>query len=133
MIQFGSTQRLDIIAKALHEDEQSEWVCALAHSCQPETLTTVLIAGIGAGSLVVGPVNIGSDHKTTVAQVARTIARPAGRPDLLRLGALPTTPDDPPYLVADVARLTQEVGFRPTIALADGLRDAVQWWHEQTG
>jgi hypothetical protein len=30
MIQFGSTQRLDIIAKALHEDEQSEWVCALA-------------------------------------------------------------------------------------------------------
>jgi nucleoside-diphosphate-sugar epimerase len=82
-------------------------------------------------SLVEGPVNIGSGRKSTVAQVARTIARLVGRPDLLRLGVLPTTPDDPPYLVADVKRLTQEVGFRPTIALEEGLRHAVEWWRER--
>ena len=50
-----------------------------------------------------------------------------GRPDLLRLGAIPAAADDPQALVADVARLRDEVGWRPTHDLTEGLRLTVEW------
>ncbi len=53
-----------------------------------------------------------------------------GRRDLIALGALPARSDEPPLLVADVARLRDEVGFRPAFAMADGLAQAVEWWRQ---
>jgi nucleoside-diphosphate-sugar epimerase len=35
---------------------------------------------------------------------------------------------EPPLLVADVQRLRDEVGWRPSRALDEGLRDTVEWW-----
>jgi nucleoside-diphosphate-sugar epimerase len=60
--------------------------------------------------------------------VAQALGRVAGRPDLLRLGALPSRPDDPPFLVADTARLRNEVGYAPKISFEEMLADAYQWW-----
>jgi len=82
---------------------------------------------------VEGPVNIGSGEATTVAEVVRRLGDLTGRPDLLRIGALPMRPDEPPRLVADVCRLREEVGFRPRFALDRGLSDAVAWWRENAG
>jgi nucleoside-diphosphate-sugar epimerase len=73
---------------------------------------------------VTGPVNIGSGDGHSVAELATTLGRLAGRPELVRLGALPDRLDDPPYLVAKVDRLTQEVGFRPAIDFETMLADA---------
>jgi nucleoside-diphosphate-sugar epimerase len=76
-------------------------------------------------SAVEGPVNIASGERVSIAEVLALIARAAGRPELLRLGALPRRSGDPDVLVADVARLRDEVCFAPAIALERGIAEAV--------
>jgi nucleoside-diphosphate-sugar epimerase len=84
-------------------------------------------------SSVVGAVNIGSGIGVTVAEVVDRIAQSIGRPELVDRGALADRPDEPPLLIADIARLRDEVGFRPRWALADGLAGTVRWWRERAG
>jgi len=74
-----------------------------------------------------GAVNVGSGVGVSIADVARRLAELMGHPELLRVGALPARPDDPPRLVPDVSRLT-ETGFRPSRSLVEGLSEAIAWW-----
>jgi nucleoside-diphosphate-sugar epimerase len=76
-------------------------------------------------SAVDGPVNIASGEAVSIADVLALIARACGRPELLRLGELPRRDGDPDRLVADVRRLTGEVGFAPAIALDRGIAETV--------
>ncbi len=80
---------------------------------------------------VVGSVNIGSGTGTAVVDIARGIARILEREDLLSVGALPDRPDEPVRLVADVARLRDEVGYTLERTLDAGLRDSVEWWRQR--
>jgi len=80
---------------------------------------------------IVGPVNIGSGVPVSVGEVIEHVARAVGRPELVRLGALPTRPDEPPLLVADVSRLREEVGWTPSVPLEKGIERAVAWWRER--
>jgi nucleoside-diphosphate-sugar epimerase len=82
------------------------------------------------GSAVEGPVNIGSGKAVAVRTVATLLADVVGRPDLLRFGELPTRPEEPPLLAADVSRLNREVGWLPSYDLVSGLRATVAWWRE---
>jgi nucleoside-diphosphate-sugar epimerase len=92
------------------------------------------VAEVGAAfaavldSDVEGAVNVGSGEGVTVADVVQRLAAIAGRPDLLELGALETTVGEPPLLVADAGRLRDEVGWKPSRSLDEGLRDTVEWW-----
>jgi nucleoside-diphosphate-sugar epimerase len=89
------------------------------------------VAGAFAALLdsdVRGPVNIASGEAVAVRDIVRSLGRAAGRPDLLDVGALPSRPDDPPELAADVTRLRDEVGFEPAIGLDEGLAATVAWW-----
>lgn len=72
-----------------------------------------------------GAINIGSGSAHSLSDIAHRIATSIGRPELLRLGALPTSPDEPPLIVADVTRLRNEVGWYPTLSLDDGLADVI--------
>lgn len=76
-----------------------------------------------AASDVTGPVNIGSGAPISIANIARLIAQIAGRPDLLRLGALPDRPNEPAYMVAHTGRLRREVGFTAPASLASELQN----------
>jgi nucleoside-diphosphate-sugar epimerase len=80
---------------------------------------------------VTGPVNVASGESIPVREVVETVATAAGRPDLLRLGAKPSSANDPPVIAADVRRLRSEVGWVPRIGLAAGVADAMSWWREQ--
>lgn len=80
---------------------------------------------------VTGAVNVASGEGVTVRRVVELIAAAAGRPELLDAGALPARPGEPAELVADVTRLREEVGFEPSISLADGLAETVAWWRER--
>jgi nucleoside-diphosphate-sugar epimerase len=82
-------------------------------------------------SSATGPVNIASGQAVAVADVARTLGRLAGRPDLVRLGALPDRPGEPPRIVADVSRLRHEMSFEAARSLEAGLADALSFWSEQ--
>jgi nucleoside-diphosphate-sugar epimerase len=76
-------------------------------------------------SAVEGPVNIASGQAVSIAEVLALIADAAGHPELLRLGALQRRDGEPERLVADVARLRDEVGFRASIALEQGIAATV--------
>jgi nucleoside-diphosphate-sugar epimerase len=77
-------------------------------------------------SNVEGPVNVASGEPIAVRDLALEIGRAAGREDLVRVGALPQRPGEPPEIVADVQRLRDEVGFTPAIGLAEGVARTVE-------
>ena len=82
-------------------------------------------------SPVTGAVNIASGEEVRLAEVIALIAAEVGRPELVRLGALPRREGDPPKLLATVSRLHEEVGFERQITLENGIRDTVAWWRER--
>jgi nucleoside-diphosphate-sugar epimerase len=72
-----------------------------------------------------GPVNVASGEPVALADVIRMVAEAAGRPDLVRLGALPAREGEPERIVGDARRLRDEVGFTPRMGLREGLEDTV--------
>ena len=70
---------------------------------------------------LVGPVNVGSGEPVAVKDVVRIVAQACGRPDLVRFGARSTPANEPP-------KARGELGWRPKIALDDGLRECADWW-----
>jgi len=79
---------------------------------------------------VQGPVNIASGQPVSLKRVIYQIAEELGRQELVEMSALPARENDPPLLVADVRRLTDEVGWIPKITLEKGLSDAIRWWKQ---
>ena len=73
-----------------------------------------------------GAVNIGTGEAVTIAEVARTAAEAAGRPELLELGALTSRAGEPDVLLADTAKLRQ-LGFKPRWSLAAGMAATVKF------
>lgn len=82
-------------------------------------------------SVIEGPVNIASGEPLSVAEVVREIGNQLERPNLVQLGALPASPNEPPLLLADVTRLRDEIGWRPQYDLASGLAETINWWQSQ--
>jgi nucleoside-diphosphate-sugar epimerase len=76
-------------------------------------------------SEVEGPVNIASGRPVTIREVVHTLVDllPNNPDARLEFGAVPTPPDDPPLLVADVRRLSNEVGWTPRLDLRSGLAE----------
>jgi nucleoside-diphosphate-sugar epimerase len=79
-------------------------------------------------SRVEGAVNIGSGQAVAVREIVQRIGELTGRRELIRLGSLPLPPDEPPLVVADIQRLSSEVGWRPSLSLDQGLADTLAWW-----
>jgi nucleoside-diphosphate-sugar epimerase len=82
-------------------------------------------------SRVEGPVNIASGEAPSIAEIVGLVAEACARPELVSLGALPSRPNEPELLVADVRRLHRDVGFSPTLGLREGVFETVEWWREQ--
>jgi len=80
-----------------------------------------------------GAVNVASGLGVQVSDVAGLLGRLASRSDLIEIGALPDRVGEPPRIVANTLRLSTELGFRPGVGLADGLRDALDYWSASIG
>ena len=78
-----------------------------------------------------GPVNIASGHPVALKDIVSRIGAILDKPDLIRLGAIPPAGTDVPLVVADVTRLTTELGWRPACDLDTGLRRTIEWWRER--
>jgi nucleoside-diphosphate-sugar epimerase len=78
-----------------------------------------------------GAVNIASGEPLKIKKVVGEIAEIMGRPDLVRLGAIPAPENEPSLLVADTTRLTQEVNWTSSNTLRDGLEKTVDWWRKE--
>jgi nucleoside-diphosphate-sugar epimerase len=77
-----------------------------------------------------GPVNMASGEPVRVRELVEQVAEAAGRPDLLRVGALPARAGEPAALTADVTRLREEVGWAPSRPLRAQVDATVAWWRE---
>lgn len=75
-----------------------------------------------------GAVNIASGNTVALADVVRKIGDITGRTDLLRIGEIPASPNDPECLSADVHILQDVIGFKPEYDLTGGLENTVDWW-----
>ncbi len=54
-----------------------------------------------------------------------------GRPDLIRLGAIPAAATDVPLVVADTTRLPSALRWQPSVDLDAGLTKTIDWWRAQ--
>jgi nucleoside-diphosphate-sugar epimerase len=80
-----------------------------------------------AQSTLKGAVNIGLGTPTTVAEIGTKIGELIGKPELVKLGALPYPPTEPMQIVADNTKLLS-TGWRPCYNLDEGLRHTIAWW-----
>lgn len=79
-------------------------------------------------SRTTGAVNVASGQGVRIADVALALGRLAGHPELIHLGSLPDRDHEPERIVADIARLRDEVGFSPEFDLETGLTSALDFW-----
>jgi nucleoside-diphosphate-sugar epimerase len=80
---------------------------------------------------ITGACNIGSGTGASVREIVMLLARTVGSGSPLRFGAKRLPFDEPAAMVADTRRLRDELGWRPRIALEEGLTSTVEWWRGQ--
>jgi nucleoside-diphosphate-sugar epimerase len=79
-------------------------------------------------SEVTGPVNVATGEAPPVRELVERVAAAAGNPDLVRYGARPSPPNDPPEIRAEIARLTGEVGWSAFTPRDVAIERTVAWW-----
>jgi nucleoside-diphosphate-sugar epimerase len=77
---------------------------------------------------VQGPINVASGRAVALKNIVLRIGELTGRSELIKLGAIPPASTDTPLVVADVTKLSTDLGWSPRISLDDGLRDTIAWW-----
>ena len=119
------------VAESLLRGETAE--CSLGEQVRDFLYAPELAQAFAALTLsgVEGPVNMASGAPLPVRDLITAIARAAGRPELVALGARPTSPNEPARLTADVARLRDEVGWTPRLSLDEAAERTVAWWRRQ--
>jgi len=97
----------------LHVEDASSAVCAVANSA------------------VTGPVNVASGQPIRIRTIVETIAHILQRSGNVELGSMPADPKEAPVLMADVRRLTEEVGWQQSLSLEKGLAQTCEWWRSR--
>jgi nucleoside-diphosphate-sugar epimerase len=82
-------------------------------------------------SNVVGEINIASGNPIAVKEIVLKIAEKLGKSDLVKLGAILASAEEPPLFAANVSRLSTEISFLPKYDLDKGLDEAIIWWQKQ--
>jgi nucleoside-diphosphate-sugar epimerase len=79
---------------------------------------------------VEGAVNVGSGRPIALKELVAAIGDKLGKPELIRLGAIPARANDAPLVVADVTRLADVVGWAPAYDVETGLEATIDWWSQ---
>jgi nucleoside-diphosphate-sugar epimerase len=129
---FGPHERLPrLVPAAIDALLRGECFAATAGSQVRDYSSVVDVAAAFVAILdsgFAGDINVASGVPSTVASVLRCIGDIVGRPELIRLGVIPSPEHDPPVLVADTARLTSHFGRLFAVPLETRLRQMVDWW-----
>jgi nucleoside-diphosphate-sugar epimerase len=80
-----------------------------------------------------GPVNVGSGQLIEVRTLVETVAQHLEREENVVFGALPTDPQEPPMVLADVRRLASRTGWKPSLTLQEGVEKTCEWWRSRIG
>jgi dTDP-glucose 4,6-dehydratase len=75
-----------------------------------------------------GPMNIGNPEEHTILELARLVIELTGSSSEVTFRPLPV--DDPVRRCPDITLARQQLGWKPTVTLADGLRTTVAWFRD---
>jgi len=117
VVVFGSGQPR---REFLHADDCARAIVDVAERMDAGTLSASSIGRAGFSHI-----NIGSGDEVSIAEAAQCIAELVGYAGRLRFD--PSKPDGTPRKLLDCT-LLRGLGFRPRIALVDGLRQTIDWY-----
>jgi UDP-glucuronate decarboxylase len=73
-----------------------------------------------------GPVNLGNPGEYTIRELAETVLRLTGSRSKLAFKPLPS--DDPMRRRPDITLAKAQLGWQPTVALEDGLKETIAYF-----
>jgi len=94
--------------------------------CYVDDLVDGLIAMMATGAEITGPMNLGNTGEFTMRELAETVLRLTGSRSKIVRRPLPQ--DDPKQRQPDIALARRTLGWAPKVALADGLRETVDYF-----
>ncbi|MGA2125951.1 MAG: UDP-glucuronic acid decarboxylase family protein [Xanthobacteraceae bacterium] len=96
--------------------------------CYVDDLVDGLIRLMDTADAIIGPINLGNPGEFTIRELAETIIELTGSSSRIVHQALPE--DDPRQRRPDISRAEELLGWRPTIALHDGLRRTIEYFEQ---
>ncbi|MEK7679776.1 MAG: NAD-dependent epimerase/dehydratase family protein, partial [Deltaproteobacteria bacterium] len=80
---------------------------------------------------LVGPVNLGNPSEFTVLELADKVKKLTGSSSKILFKPLP--PDDPAQRQPDISLAEKALGWKPYVALDDGLAATIEYFSSRTG
>lgn len=77
-----------------------------------------------------GALNIASGISVSLKSMCLKVGEKMNAVENIHFGALPPALNDPPILIADVKRIYNELQWKPSLNLDQGLEETIQWWKE---
>ena len=94
--------------------------------CYVSDLVEGLVRLMNSSDEVTGPINLGNPNEMTVREMAEVIVRQCGSRSPITFAPLPA--DDPKQRQPDITKAQQLLGWRPSVALADGLAPTIEYF-----
>lgn len=79
----------------------------------------------------VNPVNLGNSNEFTVLELAHLVIRIVGGPSTIVFRPLPI--DDPQVRQPDITLARERLGWAPTVRLAEGLAQTIDFFRQELG
>ena len=120
----------NLISQALNEEEITVYGDGnqTRSFCYVDDLVTGLIALMEHDGSQPGPVNLGNPTELTVSELVTVILSLTGSSSPIVHQPLPI--DDPKRRRPDISKADAVLGWRPNVALEDGLRATIAWFDE---
>ena len=94
--------------------------------CYVDDLVEGLIRLMGSDDGFSGPVNLGNPVEFTILELARKVVEMTGSESRVEFSPLPQ--DDPKERQPDITLARRELGWEPTVELADGLANTIPYF-----
>jgi UDP-glucuronate decarboxylase len=96
--------------------------------CYVSDLVDGLIRLMNSADQVTGPINLGNPNEFTVRELAETVVRHCGSNSKIAFEPLPA--DDPKQRQPNITKACEQLGWQPTIPLADGLPPTIEYFRQ---
>jgi UDP-glucuronate decarboxylase len=94
--------------------------------CYVDDLIEAMIRMMRSRQGFTGPVNIGNPGEFTMLELAEMVLKLSGSKSRMEFKPLPA--DDPRQRRPDISLAAQELGWKPTVALEDGLKETIAYF-----
>jgi nucleoside-diphosphate-sugar epimerase len=84
-----------------------------------------------AESTLTGPVNVASGMDLSIRELVIKLASHLGMQEKLQFNKRCDPTGEPPRIVADIAKLREEIGWRPKLNLDERLAETADWWRSK--